>query len=333
MDSTTPPAARFRLALPAILVVAAWTAGCSHVPRTQGIEPGVDPDYVRRVSIHELAGSLGLQVARSSTASATLRNPANTVLVFADPDGAVHVNGQALPRRGGIVAADGILFVPAGYETSIRGRLRSVSVRPDPDPPVGPTGPLGTVVIDPGHGGRDPGAHHPIQPGLPEIQEKWINLQLATRIAGQLKAAGVKVFLTRSRDLYVDNSDRAALANRLNADLFLSNHANAVGNKDRTIHGYEVYVHPNASRQSVLAAKAIAAGLDRAGVARHGAVAYRRKNLLVLRETKGPAVLVEIGYMTNPRELQRMASATYQKRIAAAVTGGVIDFLKARPGR
>jgi N-acetylmuramoyl-L-alanine amidase len=316
--------------VPAILAVAICTAGCSHVPRGQNIEPGVDPDYVRRVSIHELAGSLGLQVGRSSSVSATLRNPANIVLVFADPDGAVHVNGQALPRRGGIVAADGILFVPAAYETSIRGRLRRVARRRDPDPPVAPIGPLGTVVIDPGHGGRDPGAHYPIQPGLPDIEEKWINLQVATRIATQLKTSGVKVFLTRSRDLYVDNSDRAALANRLNADLFLSNHANAVGNNDRTIRGYEVYVHPNASGQSLSAAKAVAARLDRIGVPRHGAVAYRKKNLLVLRETKGPAVLVEIGYMTNARELQRMASAAYQKRIAAAVAEGVIDFLKAR---
>ncbi len=318
-----------RFLLPLVLAGAAVGAGCSHTPRTGIGGPDVQPEYIQRMSILELAGQLNMQVSRSSTASAVLRDTQNTVVVFGDPDGSIRVNNRPLTRRGGIISAEGVLLVPVEYGVAIRSRLRPVRAQVPRETAKPIPGPLGTVVLDPGHGGDKPGAVYAIQPGLPKIHEKWINLNVAGQVALALRQDGIKVVMTRSQDVDVENSDRAALANKLGADLFVSTHANAAAAGDSSLSGYEIYVHTNASAESRAAAEAIAAQMDAAGLDRNGSARYRRKNLLVLRETTGPAVLVEVGYMSNPGELRKMTSSSYQKRVAAAIAAGIVKHLQA----
>ena len=302
----------------------ALASGCSHRPGQ--LSPGIDPAYTDRVELHDLAAQLGLQVVKSDDFAATLRNGANTVMVFADPGGSVFVNGQKLTLDGGVARSGSRFLLPREALGAIRSQLRPVQTAQIPRPRQRPRpANLGAVVIDAGHGGRDPGA---VANG--KTYEKDINLQIASLVAQRLKAVGVAVHMTRDDDTYVENPSRAALANRVKAALFVSHHANAVNENYRgpAINGYEIYVHPRASAQSRAAAEAISQSLRTAGIQPQGTSLPREKDLLVLRETTGPAVLVEVGYMTDARELVLITSASYQKKVADAVSRGIVEYLE-----
>jgi N-acetylmuramoyl-L-alanine amidase len=197
-----------------------------------------------------------------------------------------------------------------------------------------------TIVIDPGHGGKDPGnragAHY----------EKTYTLLLANELSRQLTAAGFRVILTRTRDIYVDLESRPAVANRHDADLFISLHFNATGSGKGAVQGAETYcITPvgasssnaqgrganygrttaNASEtESLLFAYEVQKALTKnLGAADRG---VRRARFAVLRDAKMPAILVESGYMTHPVEGKKIFTEAYRKQIAAAITKGVLDF-------
>ncbi len=117
------------------------------------------------ISMYSLAGRLDMVVTDRSAKMVSMRDDHNTVVIFADPGGQAYVNGEPLGQPiGGVVRSDGVLFVPVGFEPAIRSALRRPTAEqppfqptvPEPVPAAPPTRPR--VVIDPGHGGRDPGA-------------------------------------------------------------------------------------------------------------------------------------------------------------------------------
>ncbi len=121
------------------------------------------------------------------------------------------------------VAGDDIV-VPDDLMTTLR-RLFASTPAPRPEPEPMPKR-KGVIVIDPGHGGRDPGAVGRYY----QTREKVINLAVSLRVVELLRAAGVTVHLTRDSDTFVELETRAALANRMKADLFVSIHTNATDN-------------------------------------------------------------------------------------------------------
>jgi N-acetylmuramoyl-L-alanine amidase len=169
------------------------------------------------------------------------------------------------------------------------------------------------IVIDPGHGGSDPGAVGPN--GLKEAR---VNLAVALKVAEKLRKAGVEVKLTRTSDVFVDLQPRCDIANSFNADYFVSIHCNSAGTTEAR--GTETYCYKLGGKGEVLA-KAIQAEL----IAATGRVnrGVKTANYYVLRRTNMPAVLTELAFISNPEEERLLGSPDYQEKCATAIARGV----------
>lgn len=289
------------------------------------------------LSVYQLAGMLGMKVSEVSAATATLQDARNTVLLLGDPTGQAYVNGQPVGPGGGYAMAEGVLFVPRTAVEPIRSALKpvpQVTVRKQTPAEVDrkarrPRLPRvrhgGTVMIDAGHGGRDPGAT-----SVTGTSEKWINLAIAKRMARMLRQAGVSVVLTRDDDSTLSLVERTKLANDKRPDLFVSIHADWF--KRASVHGYNVYIAPVSSSASYRAALRISASMKDAGVATHGQPVRRRALHLVVK-TACPAVLVETGFLSNRREGAKLATPEHQETVARALAGAVIKHFEAEAKR
>ena len=216
------------------------------------------------------------------------------------------------------------------------------------------------IVIDPGHGGKDPGCW------IGGWYEKDITLSIARLLARKLRQRmGCEVFLTRDKDIFLSLEQRTAIANMKKADLFISLHVNA--HKDHGIHGLETYFLNMATDQSavLVAARENAASeksisdlqailndlmlntkiSESSRLAHHvqdamvGGVRGVYKNIkslgvkqapfYVLIGAEMPAVLVEVGFLTNPRERKRLVNRRYQQRIANGICDGIRSYIEA----
>jgi len=171
------------------------------------------------------------------------------------------------------------------------------------------------VVIDAGHGGKDPGAT-----GISHRYEKEFNLNVAKKVQAALAGhPQVSIRLTRDDDTYITLEDRSSMANDWPADLFVSIHANTF---ERPISGTETYYWNENSKAlaDLLHASLIdASGFDDRGV--------RKTAFKVVKETKVPAVLLEIGYLTNAEQEQRLLDNAFQDLIAQTIAEGILEYL------
>jgi N-acetylmuramoyl-L-alanine amidase len=193
------------------------------------------------------------------------------------------------------------------------------TVPTEPDP-VLPAVPLSSkqkvrIVVDAGHGGKDTGA---TGNGL---LEKNLTLGIASRLADDLRTDGkFDVLMTREGDTYPTLQDRVILANSKNADLFISVHINS---GPSTAHGTETY-YRNANSQSyaTIIHKHL---LEATGFADRK---VKTANYYVIKNTKMPAILMEIGFISNSNEAQQMAQADFQQRVADAVYAGIKEYVQ-----
>jgi N-acetylmuramoyl-L-alanine amidase len=174
-----------------------------------------------------------------------------------------------------------------------------------------------TIIVDAGHGGKDPGS---LGDGLPTMAEKKINLAIATEVAKQLKAKGAKVLMTRTSDRFVELEDRAAMADRYHADLFVAIHSNS--NPDSSRRGAVVYTSRQPSHLSMVAAMIIDKAIQNAGIPSD----TDRADYKVLVLHSRPAVLIECGYLSNYADCKRLNSSDYRSKIATAVVAGVSNY-------
>ena len=172
------------------------------------------------------------------------------------------------------------------------------------------------VVIDPGHGGKDPGAV------VGEIYEKDINLAIALMVRDKLSEQnGVEILMTREDDSFLTLDDRAELANKKDADLYVSIHANALD--DTSYSGLITFYHTDV-RFSEKPAKLIQYAVsEETGAIDRGT---RTENYVVLRKTDMPAVLIETGFMTCPEELVLLIDNKYQMKMALGITKGILAY-------
>lgn len=177
-----------------------------------------------------------------------------------------------------------------------------------------------TVVLDAGHGGSATGALYE------EIMEKDLTLPITLRAAELLGEKGYNVVLTRDRDVYVDLYDRSDMANSVGADVFVSIHANA-SPTNLDFEGTFTYSYPNSTRGEKLAGC-----IQDAVVAATGSVdrGLLTNDYVVLRETTMPAALLEMGFMSCHRELERLVDPEYQEKISQGIAGGVERYLAAQ---
>lgn len=184
------------------------------------------------------------------------------------------------------------------------------------------------VVIDPGHGGPDTGAI-----GRSGLMEKEFNLDVALRVKRLLEAVGVKVRMTRSDDSACipwdrGNRDehraelqaRCALANGCSADLFVSIHANARRTNPQSIRGTETYYRKGDSRAF---AEVMQQEMVRATGLPDGGAKYHPKPIIVLYQTGMPAVLVEVGYLSNREDEAKLADADFREQAAQGIVSGI----------
>ena len=190
------------------------------------------------------------------------------------------------------------------------------------------------IFLDPGHGGKDPGAQYL------GLKEKDLNLQVSQQLKTKLESLGYTVIMSRSTDVFVDFvTERSRMSNETNADMFISIHFNATGHGlDSGEDGIQTYMyqptgnipsvinkkwHDNPTRlkysyklgsyihQSVLATtQAKDAGL-------------LAKSFAVLRETNKPAVLLELGYMDDSKESQKIRTKEYQQKLVDGIVQGI----------
>ena len=285
--------------------------GCQKIADGPVIEDKVPPSR-QNISINELAAALGLRVSESKPTHVTLKNSSNTVMIFTLSGGKLYVNTRPIGEVGRVDRIGGQIYISKSLIQRIRSAMRAYTPLPEPVP----RRMSGTVVIDAGHGGKDPGAT-----SILGFYEKTVNLSVALKVARLLEQRGLRVKMTRTSDYFVELEERAAIANRLNADLFVSIHSDSFPKSTRR--GFTVYIARSASSSSRRAASAIVRSMSGTGLNSFG---VQTAGYHVLTGTRGPAVLVEMGYLSNRSEAALLRSSSFQNRLAQAVADGISDY-------
>ncbi|MBC6315422.1 N-acetylmuramoyl-L-alanine amidase [Listeria grandensis] len=176
-----------------------------------------------------------------------------------------------------------------------------------------------TIVIDPGHGGNDPGAK-----GKNGTIEKKATLKTAKAVAARLEQSGAKVILTRSRDEYISLKDRAKKAEKYNADAFVSIHFDSVEDaSDSSVNGQTTYYYKNKDQslaESINESLASNLSSKNRGT--------RSGDFYVLRENTQPSVLLELGYLSSTIDEQKMNSDGFHEEVANSIYEGLSNYFK-----
>lgn len=191
----------------------------------------------------------------------------------------------------------------------------TLQARPLPPAPISQDKPL--VIIDPGHGGDDPGTI-----GIDNLEEKNIVLPISLEVAEILEEQGVEVKLTRDSDYFISLEGRTDYANEIKADLFVSIHANAINLSRPDINGLETYYYESGRRLAEVIHWSI---LNSVNISDRG---IRRARFYVLRHSAMPAVLVEVGFLTGAEDAPRLRDPSHRSQMAEAIARGIIEYLK-----
>jgi len=173
------------------------------------------------------------------------------------------------------------------------------------------------ICIDPGHGGKDPGA------ASNEVKEKDINLAISLKLASKLIGAGHKAVLSRC-DEFVELYNRAEYANSIGADIFVSIHNNAAGNTEAQ--GTETLYYPGSEKGERLA-RLVQDELVKK-LQRPDRGIKPREKLIVLKCTHMPAILIECGFLTNPTERKLLQDDGFQRLAAEAIAEGIEKYIE-----
>jgi len=331
-------------------------SGCETVPRQEQF-PAYSvngTDYYSLVSICEAKGVV--YEYDEFTRIVTLSSSAHRVTLRIG-DGLALVDGRPVRFEQPADFYQGMVVVPRQIKEQVLDRLfKDIAPARQEAHPVSK---IKKIVIDPGHGGHDPGAI-----GKSGLKEKDINLDIAKRLHNILKSEGVEVVMTRSDDTFVELARRARIANDCGAEIFLSIHTNS--NRLKSINGLEVYyINPNIGDavRSYSSAKKDALYFDgscfagsstevkailwdmlytharaesielsesicRAAQKDLGAqvIGIKKGRYTVLKEAHMPAVLVETGFLSNQREERMLNNAYYRQKLAEVIAAGIRDY-------
>jgi len=193
---------------------------------------------------------------------------------------------------------------------------------------------LGTVIVDAGHGGEDPGKIS----AFSEVNEKDLNLAIAKLLKEQLEMSGYQVIMTRDVDKLVykegtteikskrkqDLSKRKEIMDNSGADIVVSIHMNDFSQSK--YYGAQVFYPPNSEKSQSLAVciqKAIASELDPTNKRE---ALLKSEPIVILRDSKTPTIIVECGFLSNQQEEQKLRSVDYQKKIAKTIKTGIDNY-------
>ena len=286
----------------------------------------------RYVALADLAAMYGLPLTPQAGKTHLVRGQ-NVSLLFTENQRKAVINGTVVWLHAPLTAIKGKWYVSDADAQYVI------------DPLVRPSAYLGgrgtqTVILDAGHGGKDPGCH-----STAGQQEKDTALDITLRVRAHLLAAGLRVVLTRSADNFLELEDRPALAAKQKGDLFVSIHLNATGNT--AVKGVETFAtaaenYP-ATADGDLSKKhaaepnnkfnhsstALANQIQKAlvGVTRAEDRGVKRARFVVIRESAMPAALVECGFLTNTGEAAKLATSAYRETVARGIAQGILNYI------
>ena len=243
-----------------------------------------------------------------------------SVTIFLQPASGVQIsdinqpNRQTLAlalRRSGLFPVTPPGSIPVPPATNLPPRNF-----PSPLPRRNPDG-RQVVIIDPGHGGPDPGAI-----GIGGIQEKEIVLDLSRQVAALLEQQGVQAIMTRTNDIDLDLEPRVALAEQVKATLFVSIHANAINMSRPDVNGLQVYYYDSGEGFARVMHDTILQSVNMRDRGLHSARFY------VLRRTSMPAILIETGYVTGDEDAANFGNPNFRRQLAEAIARGILSYIR-----
>jgi len=330
--------------------------GCATAPTTVRL-PTYSINGVDYVSLPDLCASRNIALDYDTfTRTAALRKDAHKINLMVG-DTLILVDGESTHIGNPVRMYQGTVVVPYKFKEQIIDELFK-EFRPSQRATI-PLQGIKRIVVAAGHGGDDPGAI-----GRTGIREKDVVLDVARRVANLLKEEGAEVVMTRSSDRFIPLESRAEIANSYKADLFLSIHANA--NRVRSLNGFEVYyvansvddsrralwaaqharlnfssncfasnsltlkaiiwdmIYTSSRAQSIELARSICRRVDRNMDTR--VLGIKGGRFYVLKGTRMPAILVEIGFLSNANEERLLRNNSYRQSIAEAIVAGLTDY-------
>jgi len=342
-----------------------FTAGCATVPRKTSVRSALLSHTVKingrdYIPLYTIAAYYNAKCEWDPVAKRAGLVKADKSFSFYVGMDLAAVNGKPEKLTSPVVFYEGAAAIPADFAVEKIDRLLgSPKITRGPKPPITQKYLVRKIVIDAGHGGDDPGAI-----GRTGLKEKDLVLDIAKRVKGQLNDNGIDVLLTRDRDRFIALDKRCQIANENDADFFVSIHANSARLKGAR--GFEVYYLSNAvddnaraveaaensflkfddssfqrrntdleatvwdlvytenREESVELAKYIAKAVDSSTSLHNRGVKSAR--FYVLRGAQMPAVLVEIGFISNSIEEKNLRDQSYRQAVASAIAKGILDY-------
>ncbi len=226
----------------------------------------------------------------------------------------------------------GLILTEAGYAVRSESCIKPLTSLPFPlskttketIAPIFKPAPKITIMVDPGHGGKDKGTY---STKIPRYEEKQLTLTISRFLKTYLENIGYAVLLTRSSDIFIDKEKRAEIANNRNATVFVSIHFNSAQN--RQAEGVEIFYYRadasnmRSNRSKMLADLVLKRMLLISEAPSRG---VKHGSLAVVRLTQMPAILVECGFLTNANEVKKLKDPGYLKKLAWGIAQGIQDY-------
>ena len=349
-----------------VLLLAALLAGCA----TQAPYFKLDQSLTKEIrtfdggeyiSLVKLCGAYGINLNWDDiTRKAVIEKKGNSITLMASGD-KILLNGAVRKLDRPVIMAGGAVYVPVSFARNNLGYLvDSYTPESVPEEAVKSFA-IKTIVLDPGHGGKDAGA---VGRRL-RIREKDLNLRVAMRVKSILEENGIRVIMTRDDNTFIPLPERARIANKSGADLFVSLHINA--SRSKNMNGFECYylsealddnsraleARENASlklgdgadaindsknvsttlwdmtltenrAESVELARSICGAVENSGGIENRGIKSAR--FYVLKYSRIPAVLVEMGYISNRVEEAKLKDPQFLERLTNAVASGILRY-------
>src|SRR5690625_3023382 len=179
-----------------------------------------------------------------------------------------------------------------------------------------------TVVIDAGHGGSDPGASGN------GLYEKELTLEIAQKVKKLLQSAGFKVIMTRSNDTYVSLEERSSIANNSNADIFVSIHINAGGGTGIETYWYGKHEPEKSKALATALQEEVIKGTNSVDRGVKGSIDGKKGNFHVIRETEVPSALIELGFIDNKNDAEKLKQTSFKEKIVKGIVDGIKKFFR-----
>lgn len=269
------------------------------------------------------------------------------------------INGKITEIKSVPIFFQGMIAAPLGFREEVIAKL--IKIKPTKESLSFPAYPISKVVVDAGHGGKDPGAI-----GRYSLKEKDITLDVAKRFRNELQSRGIEVIMTRDTDKFVSLSRRSRIANASGADLFISIHVNA--SRARRIQGFEIYylrdfadtalnklvssddcdylfrnlamdissknvkailldmIYTQNQSQALSLARCVSSSTAKEISLKNRGI--KGANFFVLKNTHIPAILIEMGFISNSTEERYLKNSSYRQQLAEGLANGLLNFQK-----